>query len=240
MKNEKNNLGNRMKRYENVNRNFLTNRTPVIVRIDGKAFHSFTKGCNKPFDDNIIKAMIEAAKGLANEMQGFKIGYVQSDEASFLLTDYDDINTSAWFDNNINKIVSVSASIFTAHFNDRYEPSNKKSSCKGKKLAYFDARAFNVPESDVSNYFMWRAKDWERNSLQMFAMSFFSHKQLHLKNRQKIHEMLHLEGKNWYYLADIYKNGTWICKDGQVRHDIIPTYDFVNKFVEEALNPIAV
>ena len=111
------NLGNRMKNYEHTSRTYLTRRLPVIIRLDGKAFHTFTKGLKKPFDEILIDAMWETAKYLCKSIQGCKIAYVQSDEISLLLTDYDTIESCAWFDNNIQKMVSISASMATLAFN---------------------------------------------------------------------------------------------------------------------------
>ena len=113
----KDNLGDRMKGYEDTFRYYLPKKTNLILRIDGKAFHSYTKNCKRPFDDNLMDDMNQTAIKLCEEIQGAKLAYVQSDEISILITDYDDIKTSAWFDNNLQKIVSVSASIATAEFN---------------------------------------------------------------------------------------------------------------------------
>lgn len=224
-------LGDRMKKnYEDRARIYLLRRTPVIVRVDGKAFHTLTRGADKPFDMNFIKAMLNAAESVGQHLQGFKLGYVQSDEASFLLTDYDDLNTEAWFDNNIQKISSVTASLMTYWFN-QYPPAIAE-----EKIAVFDARCFNIPREEVSNYFLWRAKDWERNSVSMFARAYFSDKELHGKGRADMHEMLHQKGENWADLPDICKNGSffgpnWDCFSVQA------TYEQINKLVEEALKP---
>ena len=143
----------------------------------------------------------------ASEMQGFKLGYVQSDEASFLLTDFDDLKTEAWFDYNLQKLVSISASAFTAYFNKimlSYNPDIEK-------LAMFDARAFNIPLNEVTNYFLWRYRDWERNSLQMYTRANFSQKQMHGKKAQDMHDMLHSIGKTWATdLSSDERNGTLI------------------------------
>jgi len=237
---DKSNLGNRMKSYENVYRNYLIPRMPVIVRVDGKAFSTFTKSCEKPFDAGFIDAMRDSAFVLAKEIQGFKFGYIQSDEASFVLTDYDTFETQGWFGYNINKMVSVSASIMTANFNyyfNKYKPSNTK-------MAYFDSRAFNVPREDVINAIYWRAKDWERNSISMYCSNFYSHKQMYKKNREDMHEMLHSIGKNWTTnLSDREKNGTFIYKDTtsinslSVRNDIHPEYLQISSNFESLLYP---
>ena len=202
LKSKKNPIGDRMKKYyENPCNHQLIKRTPVIIRIDGKAFHNYTKHFTKPFDINLINNMVKAATHTASEMQGFKLAYVQSDEVSFLLTDYDDINSQAWFDYKINKLCSIVASVFTYWFNKLSQSAQP---------AYFDARVFNVPREEVANYFLWRAKDWERNSIQMAGQAVFSHEELQNKNNKTILKMLHEANKNWYDLDNIYKFGTFI------------------------------
>ena len=123
--NKKDILSDRMKTYENVNRTYLTRRTPVIIRLDMRAGHTFTKGFQKPFDEIFMKSMRETMKYLCENIQGCKLGYTQSDEISLLLVDYDDINTAAWFDYNILKIVSVSASMATLAFNKAFNILDK-------------------------------------------------------------------------------------------------------------------
>jgi tRNA(His) guanylyltransferase len=212
-------LGDRIKRYEAVTRNYAVRRMPVVIRVDGKAFHTFTRHSDKPFDQRIINSMLNAAMDTASNIQGFKVGYVQSDEATFVLTDYDSLTTNGWFDYNLQKMVSISAAMMSVSFIQHYQTD---------KLPVFDSRAFNVPKEDIINVLLWRAKDWERNSLQMYSSSFFSHKELHGKKRADKHEMLHGIGKNW--ATDIptqHKNGTFILRteDGIIsRDDILPDY----------------
>lgn len=222
-------IGNRIKdNYELRNRNYLTRRIPVIIRIDGVAFHSFTKNFQKPFDSLMIHKMQIATNSLIDKIQGFKCAYVQSDEVSILLTDYDTLNTSAWFDYNKSKLESVSASLMTAYFQDY---SFKE---KTRIIPYFDARAFNIPKEEVVNYFLWRALDWKRNSLHMYASKFFSQKQLFKKNSKEKHEMLHSVGANWTTnLSKIEKNGTFFFKNSS-RSDILPTYEDISN----VLNPL--
>lgn len=114
-------LGDRMKGYEGVSRNFLTRRVPAIIRLDGKAFHTFTKGMEKPFDPVLTQAMQETMKYLCENIQGCVLGYTQSDEITLVLTDYATIQTDAWFGYNIQKMCSVSASMATMAFNREFE-----------------------------------------------------------------------------------------------------------------------
>ena len=224
-------LGDRMKRnYEGPARLYLTRRTPVIVRVDGRAFHTFTRNFQKPFSPTLTNAMVGAALTVASEMQGCKLGYVQSDEASFLLTDYDELQTQPWFAYNKSKVESISASTMTAAF------ARHMSVAGISRPATFDARAFNIPEDEVVNYFLWRAKDWARNSISMYAQSRFSRKELDGKSCADMHEMLHEVGLNWTTdLVDNKKNGTFIMSSG-VREDILPTYAAINE-LWEAVKP---
>lgn len=188
-------LGDRMKRYEGVSQTSLMRRAPIIVRCDGKAFHTLTHGCDKPFDANLMRAMDEAALALCKDIQGCKLAYIQSDEISLLLTDFDRLNQGAWFENNLQKMVSVSASLATAYFNANY---------KGDKMALFDSRAFSLPEHEVCNYFVWRQQDAVRNSVQMCARSLFSHKELIGKKMGDMKRMMYGKGLDWDSMS-LYK-----------------------------------
>lgn len=209
--------------YENVTRNYLMRRTPVIMRIDGKAFHTLTRSCVKPFDDFLSEAMIMAAKAVAKEAQGFKLAYIQSDEISILLTDYDTLDTSSWFDYNIQKMCSVSASIASVAFSNAFD-----------RTAHFDCRVFNIPKEEVNNYFIWRQQDWMRNSVQMLARTHYSQKELNHKNVTKMHDMLFQKGINWAKLEpEKWKNGTVILGKSIIDDFIFKEqWDLMDKIVE--------
>lgn len=222
-------IGNRFKtNYENPYRVYLTRRTPVVIRVDGRAFHTFTRQFEKPFSYRFIEAMQYAAMIVMEEMQGFKLGYIQSDEVSFVLTDYDTMQTQPWFGYNKSKIETTTASLMTAYFGRALRLMDIK------EMATFDARAFNVPESEVVNYFLWRALDWNRNSIQMYAQSIFSHAELQGKSCADIHDMLHARGRDWAHAcSDVQKNGTFIIGPGcEVREDVRPTYPDIAKLWE--------
>lgn len=193
-------LGNRMKEfYENRYRIKLTRKVPVVIRLDGKAFHTLTRGCTKPFDSHLVGSMLKTTEFLCKEIQGAKCAYVQSDEISILLSDFDRIESESWFDYNLQKVVSVSAAMASVKFTDVFG-----------RMAFFDSRAFNIPREDVCNYFVWRQQDWIRNSVQMLAQAHFSHKELHCKNTSDMHEMLFQKGINWADLESVYKNGSFL------------------------------
>ena len=114
----KDSLGDRMKGYyEDRYRLSLPRRSNIVIRIDGKAFHTYTRGLNKPYDEALMEDMNQTTRYLCENIQGAKLGYVQSDEISIVLTDYDTIDTSGWFDYNLQKMCSIAASLATAHFN---------------------------------------------------------------------------------------------------------------------------
>lgn len=212
--------------YESRSKFFLMRRNPIIIRIDGKAFHTFTKSLNKPFDDGLIEDMIETTKYLCENIQGAKCGYVQSDEISILITDYDNLDTSAWFDYNLQKICSVSASLATSKFNQlrsfRYLKENRDIHKDAGvspifeiniiTLANFDSRVFSIPKEEVNNYFIARQKDAVKNSISMLAQSLYSHKELHKKNGNEMQELCFQKGHNWNDLSFSKKRGSFIIK----------------------------
>lgn len=214
-----------MKQYENTTRTFLTPRTNMIVRADGRAFHSYAAKCAKPFDNNLIYAMDQTALTLCGEIQGAKLGYVQSDEITVWATSYDSLGSQAWFGGNLQKIVSIAASVATATFNkirdEQYPPSDGMGMGGTEwglgARAHFDARVWTIPElSEVANMFKWRADDASRNSVQMVARSLYSHKELDSKPLNVLHDMIHAKGQNWNDLAPRYKRGRLVKRvDGR-------------------------
>lgn len=214
-------LGDRMKRYEAVTQSSLMRRTPVIIRIDGKAFHTFTK-CLPDYDESLkagpysvkmYETMASTCKVLFEKIQNAQFVYSQSDEISILLKDWDTHETQQWFDGNLQKLTSVSASIATAAFNAFFNGKVREATCVGD-LAFFDSRAFNVPESEVVNYFIWRQQDASRNSVQMFGRHYFSHKQMHQKNVSQIQDMLMAQHSfNWNDAPTWMKRGFAVYKN---------------------------
>lgn len=225
-------LGDRMKSYyENRTRMYLPRRTYTFIRVDGKAFHTYTKGFKRPFDDGLMDDMDSTAKYLCKNIQGTKFAFVQSDEISLLLTDFDKLTTDAWFDGNVQKITSVSSSLATTEFNRlRYlrELKNKviidEKTMKPtfnwvdiedilNKQASFDSRVFTIPlPIEVENYFIWRQQDTERNSISSVAQSLYSHKELNGKDTSDMQEMCWQKGVNWNDFSPKYKRGRIIVK----------------------------
>ena len=225
-------LGTRMKEfYEQVPKTRLVRRMPVAIRLDGKAFHTFTRGFKKPFDSILMETMQDTMKYLCENIQGCVLGYTQSDEITLILVDYQTLDTSAWFDYEVQKMCSISASMATLAYNkffslniarnfdiegihmfgpqspeDEYAITLMKAETKG---AMFDARVFNIPKEEVTNLIYWRQLDAARNSVQMVGQANFSHKELQNKSCNMIQDMLHEQkGINWNDFPTSCKRGT--------------------------------
>lgn len=240
------NLGNRMKSYESVSKSYLMNRSPVIIRLDGKSFHQFTRGFNKPFDEIIQDCMMATAIELCQSIQNCRLAYTQSDEISLLLIDYDNIETESWFKNNIQKITSVSASLASVIFNKNFINRSKSvdSDIYNRKqyLAIFDSRVFNLPANDVCNYFIWRQKDAIRNSIQSVSQSYFSQKELNnLSCNQLLNKLMEEKNVDWESDYSIYqRRGCCIIKQyiagGSWSYDsITPVFTEDRYYIEKYL-----
>ena len=226
-------LGNRMKTfYEQMPKTKLMRRTPVIIRIDGKAFHTFTRGFKRPFDEILIKTKQETTKYLCENIQGCVLGYTQSDEITLVLVDYQRFESCAWFDYEIQKICSISASMATMKFNQIFsdlvtDAWNEMEYVENKdylealdkacsKGAMFDARVFNIPKEEVTNCVYWRQLAASRNSIQMVGQANFSHKELHCKTCNDIQDMLMLQKNiNWNDFPTHQKRGTCVIKSDE-------------------------
>lgn len=235
-------LGNRMKEYyENIPKTKLMRRCPVILRIDGKAFHTFTRGFQKPFDEVLIKTMQETMKYLCENIQGCVLGYTQSDEITLILVDYKKFTSQAWFDYEVQKMCSIAASMATMTFNKRFtenyldyistlEPdftndSDLESWRKtvsayinaSDKGAMFDCRCFNIPKEEVTNSIYWRQLDATRNSIQMVGQAYFSHKELQNKSCNDIQDMLMTQKSiNWNDLPLYQKRGSCCIRNHMI------------------------
>lgn len=251
------NLAKRMKDYESVSKTKLIKRMPVIIRIDGRAFHTFTKGFKRSFDEVLIKTMQETTKYLCENIQGCVLGYTQSDEITLTLIDYQTLDTSPWFDNEVQKICSIAASMATMAFNkffqenvekaileyecslvpqcveiqqkiEKYHKALKVAVSKG---AMFDARCFNIPKEEVANNLYWRQLDATRNSIQMVGQANFSHKELQHKNCSEIQDMLFTQkGINWNNYPTYLKRGSCCVKESYITdNDVAKTHWVIDK-----------
>jgi tRNA(His) 5'-end guanylyltransferase len=212
MKNDE--LGSRMKdNYEDRTRFSVPRRTYTVIRLDGKSFHTYTKGFKRPYDLGLMRIMDQTAMALCEAIQGVKLAYVQSDEISLVLTDFETIQTDAWFGGNIQKMASVSASIATAAFNNGMY-LDEDILANMDKVAYFDSRVFSIPDrEEVINALIWRQQDATRNSIQMGAQSLYSQKELHGKNTSELQELMFQKGINWDKYPIGFKRGRIILKE---------------------------
>ena len=247
-------LGIRMKTfYEQIPKTKLMRRTPVAIRLDGKAFHTFTRGFQKPFDEVLIKSMQQTMKYLCENIQGCVLGYTQSDEITLILVDYKKLTSSAWFDYEVQKMCSVAASMATVAFNrffvrevNKWKTQtfptnylghiNSSISASDVKLlevyhaamnkgAMFDARCFNIPKEEVANLLYWRQLDATRNSIQMVGQANFSHKELQNKSCNMIQDMLFTQkGINWNDLPVTQKRGSCCIKE-EYYPEAMPGYE---------------
>lgn len=243
MSNKRDSLGDRMKNnYENRSKTYLTRRVPVCLRCDGKAFHSFTRGLKRPYDEIFHKAMNDTLMYLCKNIQGCKVGYTQSDEITLLLVDYDTITTDAWFDYSVQKMCSITASMATLAFNksfaksadDFFRNNIKDVDEKNEDVIYFktlmkavetgamfDARCFNIPEDEVVNCFIWRQQDATRNAIQMLGQCNFPHKALQGKSCNDIQDMLMtIKGINFNDMPVEFKRGVCCIKVTEQDPDI--------------------
>jgi tRNA(His) 5'-end guanylyltransferase len=260
------NLGTRMKEYyEAIPKHRLMRRTPVAIRIDGRAFHTFTRGFQKPFDEVLGNTMVRTMEYLCQNIQGAKLGYTQSDEITILLTDYDTLETDAWFDYEIQKICSISASMATMAFNkffaeevrffrdnhckvnehfgfcaDTWDNEQNKTLyityCKKLRTAMFDARCFNIPKEEACNLVYWRQLDAARNSVQMVGQANFSHNELQCLSCNMIQDKLFAErGINWSEFETRWKRGVAWTKETGIDWNMPILKGENRKYVDELI-----
>ena len=246
----KDSLGDRMKQYESIPQNYLMRRTPVIIRLDGCHFHSFTKGLKKPFDPIMQKSMQDTMKYLCENIMGCVLGYTQSDEITLVLCDYKKLDTQAWFDSRVSKVVSVSSSLATLAFNkafnkycisEIFDNAERYGNLLRKKIeqgAYFDSRAFNLQIDEVCNCLIWRQQDAERNSIQSLAQSLFSHKELcGISCKELQNKMFTEKDVNWNDLPTTLKRGSCCIytENGWMIDNEIPIFTQDRDYVERRI-----
>lgn len=227
-------LGKRMKQYEDVNNIKLIDKLPLVIRMDGVGFHSFTRGMKRPFDDILNRSMQWTMKKLCEEIPSCVLGYTQSDEITLVLVDYDNPVSQPWRGYVKRKIESITAAMATRDFNncladvtiqeftkailgtDDGETLKKNFEVYLKRAgnAIFDSRAFNLPIFEVENNLIWRQLDCVRNSVQSVGRANFSHKTLQNKSCKQIREMLLTEkGIEWENFPTYLKRGSCCIKE---------------------------
>lgn len=220
-------LGDRMKRHEATYRTLLPRRTYTIIRVDGRAFHSYLRGAERPYDAQFMADMDHVAEALCQEITGAVFAYTQSDEISVLVTDFATPGTQPWFGGVTAKVVSLAASIATAELNSR-RPGQR---------ALFDARVFTIADPiEVANYFLWRQRDAVRNSISMAAQARFSHRQLHGVSTGQMQELLWADHRiNWNdYPAGAKRGRTTVRRTG--KRDV----EYVDRRTQETVRTTAV
>lgn len=246
----KSNLGSRMKSYEDVTQSKLMRRTPVIVRVDGKAFHTFVNKhfdmysdpslIDGPFSKSLHEMMTNTTMSMCQFSQNATIAYTQSDEISILFRDWDKHETQQWFDGKLQKICSVSSSMATSYFNFYFNIDLGDLYFVGD-AALFDARVFNLPFEEVTNYFIWRQKDATRNSINMLGRHYYSAKQLHGKNTSQVQDLLMEKGVNWNDIPTWQKRGSCIipnpniCVTSWKNDEEIPIFTKDREYIEKYL-----
>ena len=250
-------LGKRMKEfYEARSRTYLPRRTPVAIRIDGKAFHTFTRGFQKPFDEVLGNSMVRTMEYLCKNIQGCVFGYTQSDEITLLLIDYKQLNSEAWFDYQTQKMCSIAASMATMAFNKYFQEEVQKHiddtepifitdeeirlidtySRAAEKGAMFDARVFSIPKEEATNLVYWRQLDATRNSIQMVGQANFSHNELQGKSCNLIQDMLLTQRDiNWNDYPTRWKRGVAWKRSIGVDYDMPILKGEDRKYVDEVI-----
>jgi len=226
---DKTGIGDRMKsQYEHRTRQSLPRRTNTIIRLDGKSFHTYTEGLDKPFDEGLIEDIQQTAIYLCENIQGAKCAFTQSDEITLLLTDYDTITTHAWFDGNVQKITSTSAGYASVKFYQQRLLRAVEGNLPMDEVIFkdslptFDSRVFTIADKEeVVNNFIWRQQDAERNSIQMLAQSIYSHNELHKKNTSMLQDMCFDKGHNWNDLHFSKKRGSLILNNTYIDNRIV-------------------
>jgi tRNA(His) 5'-end guanylyltransferase len=225
-------LGERMKRYEKTSDFYVMQRCPTIIRIDGKKFSKWTKTLKKPFDDNLVLWMARTMKHIVDNTQNAVFAYCQSDEISIFLNDYKNIETEQSFSGRVQKMCSVTSSMATAIFNDMV--SNSGEPYDSMPLAYFDARVFNVPVDDVTNYFIWRQEDCSKNSVQSLARFTLGHNECQGLSLDELkNKMLENVDVNWLTLPQHLKFGCAYSNDSKDVMFTIPEFKHLREFVDK-------
>lgn len=203
------NIDDRMKFYENYETDRrLIKKLPVIVRLDGRGFHNFTKGLQRPYDTALSSLMIKTTQYLAQETNAV-CGYTQSDEIT-LAYYAPEFDSEIFFDGRIFKMTSILAAMCSVYFNKNLYLLPESHS---GKMPLFDCRVWNVPDiEEGANAFLSRELDATKNSITMAASYYYSHAQLMGKNSSEKQEMLHQRGVNWNNYPSFFKRGTYIVK----------------------------
>lgn len=191
---------------KNFSNDIMIPTLPVIVRLDGNNFHTWTKGLKRPFDESLTDLMIDTTRFLVQETNAV-VGYTQSDEITLILYS-DDRKSSIYNDGKKQKILSKLTGKCVTYFNEqrpKYLPNHNK-------LANFDCRVYQTPTlQDACAQLLWRENDATKNSISMLAQSLFPHSELQNLNGSQMQDKMILEkGVNWNELAVKFKRGSYV------------------------------
>lgn len=209
-------LGDRMKEYENVTNTNLIHRMPIMVRCDGRAFHSFCSGMNKPYDDIFIELMDTLTKYLLVSVPDCEIAYVESDEITLCLFPYKTYATTPFFDGRVQKLCSTLAAMATWKFNQillewsKGDDASKKTFAEvySSKVAMFDCRVWNLPREEVLNCLLWRQQDSKRNAILTAGQTWIGKKKIHaLKTTEVIDKLKEIGIDYWEAIPKYYHYG---------------------------------
>lgn len=224
-------LKDRIKRYEEVSDTKLVNHQPVIVRLDGKSFHTLTKTLDKPYDEDFSQAMTSTMWHLLRTVSNCVFGYTSSDEISLVLIE-PSVMADSWFDNRVSKLTSVIAAEASTFFRDylRNTFGSRKKFLPLLSQAIFDARAFNIPKHDIINYFLFRQRDSIRNAISGVGQSLYSQKELNGLNSAQLIDKFKKE-KNIDFWEDYPKEFAY----GKIAYGI--PVEMLNQFYTDVMIP---
>lgn len=202
-------FGDKVKAFESASAKVVLDEDqPMCVRLDGKAFHTFTRGLARPYDKRLSDAMVETMNYLVEKTDA-RLGYAQSDEITLIYFKTAP-HQQTYFGSRVQKLTSVLASMATAKFNHEVTKNIPE---KADLFAFFDCRVWNVPTlQDAADVFIWRQDDAIKNSVSMAAYSKFSDKKLLGKSSKEKIQMLADVGIDWHAYPDFFKSGTYAMK----------------------------
>ena len=212
---KKDDFGDRMKSLERreTEQTFMP-LLPIVVRLDGRSFHSYTSGFDRPIDSDFRKAMVETTKVLVEETNA-TIGYTQSDEITLVLYS-SNLKSQIWFNGEKFKIVSCLASLCSVTFY-KFMSQFKAGNLPGK-VPTFDCRAYNVPNKiEAANGVLWRELDCTKNAISMASRCYYSHAELNDKSGSEKQEMLFAKGVNFNDYPAYFKRGTFVQRKKTAR-----------------------
>lgn len=210
--NHKDSLGDRLKGLESIEAGRTARHDiPLMARLDGRAFHTFTRGLGRPYDVRMSRLMIDTAMYLV-ETTHAKLGYTQSDEISLVWWNSEDSTESTYlFDAKFQKLTSVLAGTASAFFTKYLAERIPE---KADALPVFDCRVWNVPDRhEAFLNFLWRQDDAVKNSISMAAQAKFSHKQLQNVDSEGKKKMLRDVGAAWEDMPLFFRMGTFVRRE---------------------------